>query len=187
VQWGFTPAAMGRDVNPRTTNKRKAAMIQQFSREPEMSVVSLIGSRDREAFRAMRQREEESLTLMETARKTDGHLSRVERWSRATYWYLKEGQGRIPEAIAGHLEVQRIPRAAYLKLLEDPERLVPFIGDLTQHYVHWSLLYERDRSGNDQYQANDFKDAPFLAQAIAYANIVVTEKRWAQHAKNTGI
>ena len=187
VQWGFTPAVIGRDVNPKTTNKRKAAMIKQFSREPEMSVVSLIGSRDREAIKAMRQREEESLALMESARKTDVRLSRIERWSWATYWYLKDGQGRVAEAIAGHLAARGIPRAAYLELLEDPERRLRFIGDLTQHYVHWSLLYERDRSGNDPYQANDFKDAPFLAQAIAYANIVVTEKRWTQHAKNTGI
>jgi hypothetical protein len=162
-------------------------MLQQFSREPEMSVVSLIGARDPEAIKAMRQREEESLTLMEAARKTDVHLSRVDRWSWAMYGLLKDGQGRLPEAIAANLTARGIPRADYLKLLENPVRRLRFIGDLTQHYVKWTLFYERDRSRDERYQANDYKDGPFLAQAIGYANIVVTEKRWTQHAKNTGI
>jgi len=187
VQWGFTAAAIGRDINPKTRNRQRAVMLQQFSREPEMSVVSLIAARDPEAIKAMRQREQKSLTLMEAARETDGHLSRAERWSWAMYHFLKDGQGRFPETIAANLAARRIPRAAYLNLLEDSERRLRFIGDLTQHYVKWMLFYERDRSRDERYQANDYKDGPFLAQAIAYAKIVVTEKRWTQHATNTGI
>lgn len=187
VQWGFTAAALGRDINPKTKNKRKAVLLQQFSKEPEISVASLVAARDPEAIKAIRQREQESLALMESARETDKHLSRVERWSRALYHVLKDGHGRLPETIGAHLAARGLSRGTYLRLLEDPERRLRFIGDLTQYYVKWMLFYERDRSRDERYQANDYKDGSFLAQAIAYANVVVTEKRWTQHANNTGV
>jgi hypothetical protein len=108
----------------------------------------------------------------------------MQKWSRSPPVRVVFGRPEVPfghRAQASFRPCQR-PKGPLYRL-----RPLLFIGDLAQNYVHWSLLYERDRSGNDAYQANDFKDAPFLAQAIAYGNIVVTEKRWTQHAKNTGI
>lgn len=62
-----------------------------------------------------------------------------------------------------------------------------FAEDLHQQYIWVRLWFERDRSGNDKPAVNDARDGSFLGQAIAYANIVVTEKRWEHLANKTKI
>ena len=49
------------------------------------------------------------------------------------------------------------------------------------------ILNERTFNRDDRPAVNDARDGSFLGQAIAYGNIVVTEKRWAHLANKTKI
>jgi len=187
VHWGMNAAAIGRPVNPRTNNPFEAMVIRELSNEPEMSVASLVAAIDFETIEKMRAREEASLGLMEDARGTDGHLSRVERWSAAMYHCLIDPTFKYSQMIHAILAGRGVSLADYRDLVSNHDKRLRLIDDFTQLYIKTMLFYERDRSGKERYQANDFKDGTFLGQAIGYANIVVTEKRWAHHAKTTRI
>jgi len=64
---------------------------------------------------------------------------------------------------------------------------VSFFHDVPTMDVFVTLGTERDRSKERRIHRNDTKDLGFLAVAIPYANIVVTERFWAHLANSTGL
>jgi hypothetical protein len=187
IHWGLSAAGIGREVRVDIGDRFERAVLQQFAKEPEMSVASLVFAMDQETIEKMRQREASGIEVIEQAREADGHLPPAKRWSLAMLYVLKDGQGRDAEAVVKHLAARRIPPAAYVDVLVDAERRSRFIDDFVQLHIRTMIMYSRDQSSDDRAQPNDFKDGEFLGQAIAYGNIVATEKRWTHHAKKSGM
>ena len=73
------------------------------------------------------------------------------------------------------------------ELLADEERRLRFAADIHQPHIWSTIMFERDRNPHDSTKIGDGRDGAFLALSIAYANIVVTENRWAHLANKTDI
>ena len=106
--------------------------------------------------------------------------------SGALYHFLSRPSSYL-ERIIVNLMARRIPLQAYVDMVSDQQRLMRFAEDIHQLYIWIRLWFERDRNPQDKTAVNDARDGSFLGQAIAYGNIVVTEKRWAHLANKTKI
>lgn len=186
IHWGLDAAGLGRPARLPAMDPEYVELVQQTLLEPEQSVVNLIYALDAGYHAKMRQLEEGLVPVVDAARQADVHLPVKERMAGAFRYFLTSTNS-YTRRIMFALVRRDVSEQAYVDLATDEARLMRFAEDLHQLYIWTRIQYERDRSGNDNPARNDSRDGSFLGQAIAYANIVVTEKRWAHLANRTKI
>jgi hypothetical protein len=160
--------------------------IRQALVEPEQSKVQLIYALDQSYHQSHEAREAELVKLNEKARASDGHLSPLERMAGAFRYFLS-GPNTYTNRIVYALAKRGLSQRTYDDFISDENRLMRFAEDLHQLYIWTRIHYERDRSPDARSEVNDARDGTFLGQAIAYGNVVVTEKQWAHLANQTKI
>jgi hypothetical protein len=186
IHWGLDAAGLGRPARFLDPDKERALLMRHVSLEPESSVVKLVFALDSQYHAQMQVREQSLIPAVDSARASDGHLPVMERISGALYHFLSSPSSYL-QRIIDNLMARRLPPQAYVDLLADQQRRMRFAEDLHQLYIWIRLWFERDRNPHDKPAVNDARDGSFLGQAIAYGNIVVTEKRWAHLANKTKI
>ena len=185
VRWGMHAVVAGRDLGIKHDNPGMEILVNQVQLEPEMSVTALVTLLDKPSIEAMRQREIAGLEVIDAVRKNDGHLSPDGRRPAEMLNVLMAPS--YLANIVNALHVWGIPMSAFEELLTDPQRRVRFARDMPQLDIKSSLVFERDRNPQKKSEPNDFRDMEFLEQAIAYGNIVLTEKLWTSIANDSGL
>ena len=186
VRWGLDAAGLGRPARLLPMPPEYETLIRQVMLEPEQSKAQLIYALDRSYHEQHEAKEAELVKLHERARETDGHMPPLERMAAAFRYYLtcpNTHTNRIVFALAK----RGLTQQTYDDFISDDTRLMRFAEDLHQLYIWTRIQYERDRNHDAKIEANDARDGSFLGQAIAYGNIVATEKQWARLANQTGI
>jgi hypothetical protein len=186
VQWGLDAAGLGRPARLPPMDPEYEEWVRQSLLEPEQSKVQLIYALDQSYHQQSEAREEELVKLNETARSTDGHLPPLERMAAAFRYFLTR-PNTYTRRIVFALMRRGLSEQVYVDLVSDEGRLMRFAEDLHHLYIWTRIQYERDRSPDAKSEVNDARDGSFLGQAIAYGNIVVTEKQWAHLANQTKI
>jgi hypothetical protein len=185
IHWGLA-GARGGPTRILVAEKKNAPLMEQIGNEPEMSAMLMAFGLDSEYHAESSAREADLLGTVNKARSTDVHMPVLERIS-AAFFHVLTRPNNYTRRIMFALMTRGVSEEAYADLVADRDRLDRFAEDLHEHYIWVRLWFERDRSANDRPAMNDARDGSFLGQAIAYGNIVVTEKRWAHLANKTKI
>jgi hypothetical protein len=185
VHWGLA-GVRGHRIRIFDADRKNAPFVEQLGNEPDMSAMLLAFGLDSDFHAEAGATEADLLDTVNKARSTDGHVPVLERMSDA-FFYVLTRPNNYTRRIMFALMKRGVSEQVYADLIADRARLDDFAEDLHERYIWATLWFERDRSANDKPALNDARDGSFLGQAIAYGNIVLTEKRWAHLANKTKI
>lgn len=152
------------------------SIMERVMRDPSMSIQLLAGMRSAD----LRANEEATARSLEAIRRR--------HHGRPDMAIVKhEVEGLLQDTLYGSV-LQRlgIDLPSVLAWLTD-ERASQLVEDCPSLHVMMTLLLAVNRNLALPIKANDYRDYMLLRAGIAYADIVVTEKKWAALANNGGL
>lgn len=159
--------------NPEIDSQMNAAM-----QSPEFSVLTMLQARNNGTYTSLRISESETMQTVAAVRKDDALLDAVERERRECGNWLKSVVVILADALT-HLQIDH---NHFMLWLREGNNLQAFCRGIPSTDVLLTLMLARDRDSNSKTDNNDGLDWRYLQAAVPYANIVLTEKRWAHYA-----
>jgi hypothetical protein len=185
IHWGIDQALAGRALHFPSEDKFLEVVVNQAMHEPEASIAALVHSLDRSTIKNLRALDSAGAVKVEAGRPANQSIAAADRrWFETFHLFERGSFAGTVHAVAAALGVRPDVFTAWRSHRESLLRLT---GDMPTLDVEFALITGRDRNSQDKTQPNDFKDMTFLKQAVAYANIVVTENRWAHLANAEGV
>jgi hypothetical protein len=92
-------------------------------------------------------------------------------------------KGHEGQAFKTALKDSSVTQAEFRALFESAEGQERFVKRVPALDVHLTLASDRDQNPDQQIKRTDMRDLAWLAVALPYANLVVSEKNWAHLAK----
>jgi hypothetical protein len=185
IRWGIDAATFGKVMKVDTDDRFLEVIAGQAMHEPEFSVLWLMHASDRTTVGNLRVFDVEGAAKIDGIRRSSGNATADRRRPHEMFHLLSSGS--FAEKVHEILKRLQVPASVFETWLVDGGRLLQLTNDMPAVDVEFVLLAARDRNTQDRTHPNDFKDMMFLKQAIPYANIVVTENRWAHLANATGL
>jgi hypothetical protein len=185
IQWGMTAAITGRNELASIPNAGVGELINQVTREPELSAPALAQYLDRETVANFRKSDVEVVGVLENAR-----LANLDKPPAARkHWEVHNflSNARIQSILSSILTELRVDASRFGAWLSVPANLDLFAEHLPGIDVMASLMMLHDRNLQHRTDPNDTLDLQFLEVGIPYANIVVTEREWAAIANSGGV
>jgi hypothetical protein len=155
-------------------------LYEAFLRSPEGTVQGLLKSLSREHVQALRALDAKAMGVVQATRDNDRGMAWPER--RA----LELGNAvRGSSGLAGILAALDVEEQTFWRWLEQHDNLEQFCRSIPSFEVKAALEFRCARDANKAVDDNDGRDMSFLAVAVPYSNIVVTERQWRGHVEAT--
>jgi hypothetical protein len=179
IHWGVSGAfgqaelSLPLSGNPKIDQKVRAAM-----HSPEASVLTILRARDNGTYGSLRASESETMQAVANVRAQDAALEPATKERIECGNWLKSVVLILADALT-RLQIDHRDFMAWLNLGDNLQR---FCRSIPSTDILLTLMFSRDRDPNAATDQNDGLDWRYLQTTIPYANIVLTENKWAHHA-----
>lgn len=164
-------------VEAETLDVEAAVMREALSARQTMRALRSLGD-DREIAERMKDVEENAVAMFERIRAwATSALTPIQQRGFMMAELLTKGEeGR---AFKEALKVVQVTNAELQALFASPNDRDRFIERVPALDIPLTLGVARDQNADQRFKRNDIRDFAWLAAALAYANLIVSEKNWA--------
>jgi hypothetical protein len=178
-------AALGCEIELHSAGEHRED-LERIARSAEMSIELLVSAGDREAIREARRQDEAMVAELE-ARRLAARQAMSEEMKRRVEiaeLFLRGVPGGEARSWLGTLGISE---ENFFSKMVSPEKWDALVEDIPTLNTWLTLMMERDHNPTERVHRNDTKDLGFLAVAIPYCNVVVTERAWASRVRRSGL
>ncbi|NPD27450.1 hypothetical protein [Corallococcus exiguus] len=179
IHWGASGAFGQAELSlPLSGNPKIDQTVRAALHSPEASVLTILRARDNGAYDSLRASESETMLTVASVREQDVALKSEARERTECGNWLKSVALTLADALT-HLQINR---RDFMTWLSQGENLQRFCRGVPSTDILLTLMFSRDQDPNAATDQNDGLDWRYLQTTIPYANIVLTENKWAHHA-----
>lgn len=181
VRRGVIHATVGKVPSLPSDGRPMGWLAREAIFEPEHSIEALAHAVDTSVVDALRAQELALVQRLEQMRAPNAQMTEHERRKREVFNLLCGG-GALSQRVATLLQSHGRRPEVLSAWLADESHREAFMRDAPTIETFVSVLLTRDKNADQKFDPNDTEDFSLLRVGIPYANIVVTEKRWASIA-----
>lgn len=168
-------------------NEMKERMLDfanKFLEDNNLFLLIMSQEPDKELVTQMEKDKEKNIELYEKIRED---IKEIPKQDQYKVFIGKEYMSRFGETLIelvhelGITKEELIPEETF----ETPESTLEFLESVPCFDVMTKLTFQIMKNFNRPFHRNDFNDIAFLATAIPYCDVVITEKSWKHHIEQT--
>lgn len=176
--------ALGADIAVESTDPKIVSELTSLIGEEETLIKLLVDAVDRSLAREFVEEDKSILAqLEESRRKQQEDLTKEMRLRLAI---AEMASGSLNSIVVNHLMKIGVSVKSFADSMNNAEDWIAFFLDIPTMDIWINLNVLRDNDTSRPIHRNDTNDIAFLAVAVPYCDVVVTESYWAHQLKNNG-